>query len=218
VRYVERWKEGTKTVHPHLDIPVKFATNELIRSAGREHSARDLHAAKEWLARQSGTLIEGSIYLKKYERVEENFRGVLFAQSRTRGESLPGSDQVAETNYVWPSAWFCRRQEKKGPLRHVEKGPPRQWPRSVGGAGSGAPALRSVAPRPRSLVVVTTRAPHRAAGARPLGGEGARLEVAIREGLFVCRTPASAMQTGAREGSADALRTLPCASCVRWRP
>lgn len=106
VRYVARWKEGVKSAHPHLDVPIKFSTSELLRATGREHSGRDLRAAKEWLARQSGTLIEGSIYVAKHERVEDNFRGVLFAQSRTRGEQLPDSDSIAEMNCVWPAPWF----------------------------------------------------------------------------------------------------------------
>ncbi len=106
IQHVVRMKEGEKSVHPHLELPIRFSTNELLRATGREASKRDWRAAKDWLARQSGTLIEGSVYMAKHDRVEENFRGVLFAQSRTRGETLPESDQIAETNYVWPSSWF----------------------------------------------------------------------------------------------------------------
>jgi len=105
VRLVERWKEGKKTIHPRLDLPIQFSTRKLIRYTGRKEGAREKKAVREWIKRQTHTGLEGTIYLAKKKGPVEGIFGGLFQMAFVRGEQMKNG-KVAETNYVWPSGWF----------------------------------------------------------------------------------------------------------------
>lgn len=109
VHLVERRKGRSRTLHPHFDLPIRFSTGHLLRTAGRSENDHNWKAAKEWLKRNSFTGIEGAVRLEGREgrTAGAEFRGVLFQQSVTAGEELK-SGAKAEVNHVWPSAWFLR--------------------------------------------------------------------------------------------------------------
>lgn len=102
---VARGRNGHRTLHPHLQLPIGFHTRELIRNTGREKSARELEAVREWIERSTFTGIKGELYRAKIKEFDAAFGGSLFSQFVRVGEKTR-TGKVADRNYVWLAPWF----------------------------------------------------------------------------------------------------------------
>lgn len=102
---VERHKNGHRTLHPHLKLPIFFSTTQLIRYAGyvkNDHTWKD---AQDWVNRGVLTGIKGGIYEAKTGRLKEGFTTTPFREACVRGEEMHNG-KIADMSYVWPAPWF----------------------------------------------------------------------------------------------------------------
>lgn len=98
--------DGRVSYHPRLPSPLGFGTRELIAKAGREKSAREIIAVREWVERLNSTIIHGELFDAKRQQfnakigLEPIFRRfVHFGHQMDFGE-------IATMNYVWLADWF----------------------------------------------------------------------------------------------------------------
>ena len=106
VSFIREEQGGQVTFHPRLPSPIMFGTRELITKAGREKSARELTAVREWVERLNATVIHGELYDAKKQQFNAKM-GLepLFRKFVHVGQSLENGD-VAAMNYVWLADWF----------------------------------------------------------------------------------------------------------------
>jgi hypothetical protein len=99
-------EDGRLTLHPQLPSPIGFRTREIIAKAGREKSARETLAVREWVERLNATVVHGELYdakIKKYNAkigLEPLFRKFVHVGHRTE------NGETAAMNYVWLADWF----------------------------------------------------------------------------------------------------------------
>jgi hypothetical protein len=103
---VREERDGRVSYHPRLPSPLGFGTRELIAKAGREKSAREIIAVREWIERLNSTVIHGELFDAKRQQfnakigLEPIFRRfVHFGHQMDTGE-------IATMNYVWLADWF----------------------------------------------------------------------------------------------------------------
>jgi len=103
---VREERDGRISYHPRLPSPLGFGTRELIAKAGREKSAREIIAVREWIERLNSTIIHGELFDAKRQQfnakigLEPIFRRfVHFGHQLDTGE-------IATMNYVWLADWF----------------------------------------------------------------------------------------------------------------
>ena len=104
-RLAERKRERQITRHPHLELPIGFSTNQLLRYSGKGDNARNRQAVRNWIKRCTATTIEGGLYQAKTKYINQEFGGQLFSQYVLIGEKMLNGRE-AGMNYVWPAAWF----------------------------------------------------------------------------------------------------------------
>jgi hypothetical protein len=89
----------------HIPEPIPIPTKTLIRYAGKQASARELHAVKDWIRRSHYTGIQGFYYRAATGDYVEIGDEPLFPRYLIRGQRLENGEQ-ADTHYVWLASWF----------------------------------------------------------------------------------------------------------------
>ena len=101
-----------------LRLPLSAPTNTLLRAAGKPCNTRTWHEVRTWLTRMTLTGIEGGVFNAKTGTFREGFVGTVFHQVATTGDVLKNG-QRAETNYIWPAAWFLSNY-LRGYVRRID--------------------------------------------------------------------------------------------------
>lgn len=103
---VREERDGRVTYHPRLPSPLGFGTRELIAKAGREKSAREIIAVREWIERLNSTIIHGELFDAKRQQFNAKI-GLepIFRRFVHFGHQLD-SGEIATMNYVWLADWF----------------------------------------------------------------------------------------------------------------
>jgi hypothetical protein len=101
-----------------LRLPLSAPTNTLLRAAGKPCNTRTWHEVRTWLKRMTLTGIEGGVFNAKTGDFREGFIGTVFHQVATTGGILKNG-QRAETNYIWPAAWFLSNY-LRGYVRRID--------------------------------------------------------------------------------------------------
>jgi hypothetical protein len=101
-----------------LRLPLSAPTNTLLRAAGKPCNTRTWHEVRTWLKRMTLTGIEGGVFNAKTGDFREGFVGTVFHQVATTGDVLKNG-QRAETNYIWPAAWFLSNY-LRGYVRRID--------------------------------------------------------------------------------------------------
>jgi len=89
----------------HIPEPIPIPTKTLIRYAGKQASARELRAVKDWIRRSHYTGIQGFYYRAATGDYVEIGDEPLFPRYLIRGQRLENGEQ-ADTHYVWLASWF----------------------------------------------------------------------------------------------------------------
>ena len=89
------------------EIPesIPLPTKTLIRSAGKQPSAREFRAVTDWIRRSHYTGIQGFYYRADTGDYVEIGDEPLFPRYLIRGQRMANGEQ-ADTHYVWLASWF----------------------------------------------------------------------------------------------------------------
>ena len=101
-----------------LRLRLSAPTNALLRTAGKPCNARTWYEVRTWLTRMTLTGIEGGVFDAKRGDFREGFVGTVFSQVAMTGDVLKNG-QRAETNYIWPAAWFLSNY-LRGYVRRID--------------------------------------------------------------------------------------------------
>jgi len=86
--------------------PLRISTRRFIKLAGRTETGGERKHVSDYLARHTGTLVQGSLYSKKEDRTHrQSFNATLFEKTFRRGDELPDG-RIADMNYIWLSSWY----------------------------------------------------------------------------------------------------------------
>ena len=103
--YVDRYKDGQRTRHPQIKLPIAFPTSRLLRYAGYVNNNHTWKGAQNWIKRGVMTGLEGGIYEARTGRLTEGFTTTIFREAHVRGDKMR-NNKIADMNYVWPAPWF----------------------------------------------------------------------------------------------------------------
>lgn len=99
-------------------LPLAVPTRQLLRYATKADGVHTRREVRTFLKKMALTGLEGGIYRAKTREFTEGFVTTVFRQVVIRGEPFRRG-QVAETNYVWPAAWFLANY-LRGHVRQVD--------------------------------------------------------------------------------------------------
>jgi hypothetical protein len=101
-----------------LRLPLAVPTKQLLRYTAKTDGIKTRREVRTFLKKMVLTGIEGGVYQAKTQDFTEGFVTTVFRQVVVRGETMRHG-QIAETNYVWPAAWFLANY-LRGYVRRVD--------------------------------------------------------------------------------------------------